>query len=172
MPDERDYYKILGIDRTASKEEIKAAYRTLAKKFHPDLNKDNPKLAEEKFKEISEAYEVLIDDDKRVRYDQYGHAGVASEFSREGFTWHDFSHVSDLEDIFGHDIFSDFFGRGSIFRDFFGARKWRFEQPEQRVKRVQVEITLEQAYRGVSTEVAIPRMDVCGDCGGVGAAKG
>jgi len=172
MPDKRNYYEILGIDGKASKEEIKSAYRTLAKKFHPDLNKDNPKLAEEKFKEVSEAYEVLIDDNKRARYDQYGHAGVASDFSKDGFTWRDFSHISDLEDIFGHDIFSDFFGRGSIFSDFFGARKRGFEQPEERVKRVQVEITLGQAYRGVSTEVAIPRMDVCADCGGSGAAKG
>ncbi|MBU6392523.1 MAG: molecular chaperone DnaJ [Planctomycetes bacterium] len=172
MPDKRDYYEILGVNRTASKEEIKAAYRTLAKKFHPDLNKDNPKLAEEKFKEISEAYEVLIDENKRAKYDQYGHAGVASDFGKEGFTWRDFSHVSDLEDIFGHDIFSDFFGRGSIFNDFFGTRRWGFEQPEQRVKRVQVEITLEQAYRGLSTEVAIPHMDVCAECGGVGAARG
>ena len=172
MPDKRDYYETLGIARTASKEEIKSAYRTLAKKFHPDLNKDNPKLAEEKFKEISEAYEVLIDDNKRAKYDQYGHAGVASDFGKEGFTWRDFSHVSDLEDIFGHDIFSDFFGRGSIFSDFFGTRRWGFEQPEQRVKRVQVEITLEQAYRGISTEVAIPRMDVCAECGGTGAARG
>ena len=86
MPDKRDYYETLGIDKTASKEEIKTAYRTLAKKFHPDLNKDNPKIAEEKFKEISEAYEVLIDDNKRAKYDQYGHAGVASDFGREGFT--------------------------------------------------------------------------------------
>lgn len=172
MPDKRDYYEVLGINRTASKDEVKAAYRTLAKKFHPDLNKDNPKLAEEKFKEVSEAYEVLIDDDKRARYDQYGHAGVASDFGKEGFTWRDFSHISDLEDIFGHDIFSDFFGRGSIFSDFFGTRRRGFERPEEYAKRVQVEITLEQAYRGVSTEVAIPRMDVCSDCGGSGAAKG
>ncbi|MEP9411940.1 MAG: molecular chaperone DnaJ [Candidatus Brocadia sp.] len=172
MSDKKDYYELLGVDRTASKDEIKAAYRALAKKFHPDLNKDNPKLAEEKFKEISEAYEVLIDDDKRARYDQYGHAGVASDFSKEGFTWRDFSHVSDLEDIFGHDIFSDFFGRGSIFSDFFGTRRWGFERPEELVKRVQVEITLEQAYKGVSTEVAIPHMEKCTDCGGSGAAKG
>ncbi|MCF6156280.1 MAG: molecular chaperone DnaJ [Candidatus Brocadia sp.] len=172
MSDKKDYYGLLGVDRTASKEEIKAAYRALAKKFHPDLNKDNPKLAEEKFREISEAYEVLIDDDKRERYDQYGHAGVASDFSKEGFTWRDFSHVSDLEDIFGHDIFSDFFGRGSIFSDFFGTRRWGFVQPEEPVKRVRVEITLEQAYKGVSTEVAIPHMEKCTDCGGSGAAKG
>lgn len=172
MPDtKRDYYEILGVDRSASKEEIKTAYRNLAKKFHPDLNKDNPKLAEEKFKEVSEAYEVLVDDDKRARYDQYGHAGVAPDFGKEGFTWRDFSHVSDLEDIFGHDIFSDFFGRGSIFSDFFG-RRWGFERPEERIRQVQVEITLEQAYRGVSTEVAIPYMERCTDCGGGGAAKG
>jgi molecular chaperone DnaJ len=172
MSGKRDYYDVLGIGRTASKDEIKSSYRNLAKKFHPDLNKDNPKLAEEKFKEISEAYEVLIDDNKRARYDQYGHAGIASDFSKEGFTWSDFSHVSDLEDIFGHDIFSDFFGRGSVFSDFFGTRRWGFEQPERPVKRVQVEITLEQAYRGVTTEVAIPRMDVCAECHGSGAAKG
>lgn len=172
MSGKRDYYEILGIGRTASKEEIKAAYRNMAKKFHPDLNKDNPKLAEEKFKEVSEAYEVLIDDNKRAKYDQYGHAGVASDFSKEGFTWRDFSHISDLEDIFGHDTFSDFFGRGSIFSDFFGTRRWGFERPEGYVKRVQVEITLEQAYRGVSTEVAIPHMEICTDCSGTGAAKG
>ena len=172
MSDKRDYYEILGINKTASKEEIKTAYRTLAKKFHPDLNKDNPKLAEEKFKEISEAYEVLIDDNKRARYDQYSHAGVASDFDKEGFTWRDFSHISDLEDIFGHDIFSDFFGRGSIFSDFFGTRKRGFWQPEGQVKRVQVGITLEQAYRGVSTEVAIPRMNLCEECNGTGAERG
>ncbi|NUO07935.1 MAG: molecular chaperone DnaJ [Candidatus Brocadia sp.] len=172
MPDKRDYYDILGVDRRASKDNIKTAYRNLAKKFHPDLNKDNPKLAEEKFKEISEAYEVLIDDNKRARYDQYGHAGVAADFSKEGFTWRDFSHISDLEDIFGHDIFSDFFGRGSIFSDFFGTRRWGFEQSGKSVKRVQVEITLEQAYRGVSTEVATPHMETCADCSGTGGAKG
>ena len=172
MSDKRDYYEILGVSRTASKEEIKDAYRALAKKFHPDLNKDNPKLAEEKFKELSEAYEVLIDDDKRARYDQHGRVGVETDFSKGGFTWQDFSHISDLEDIFGHDIFSDFFGRGSIFSDFFGPRRWGFERPEERVKQVRVEITLEQAYRGISTEVAIPHMEVCTDCSGTGAAKG
>lgn len=174
MPDKKDYYEILGINRNATKDEIKAAYRNLAKKFHPDLNKDNPKLAEEKFKEISEAYEVLIDDDKRARYDQYGSAGVASDFSKEGFTWRDFSHVSDLEDIFGHDIFSDLFGRGNIFSDFFGRRSGTFEQPERerRAQQVQVEITLEQAYRGASTEVPVPYIEQCTECGGTGAAKG
>ncbi|MGQ3685884.1 MAG: molecular chaperone DnaJ [Candidatus Loosdrechtia sp.] len=172
MPDKKDYYEILGVGRNATKDEIKAAYRNLAKKFHPDLNKENPKLAEEKFKEVSEAYEVLVDDDKRTRYDQYGHAGVAPDFGKEGFTWRDFSHVSDLEDIFGHDIFSDFFGKGSIFSDFFGRRREGFEQPEREARQVQVEITLEQAYRGISTEVPIPHMEQCAECRGTGAAKG
>ncbi|MCF6150346.1 MAG: molecular chaperone DnaJ [Candidatus Kuenenia sp.] len=172
MPDKKDYYALLGVKRNASKDEIKAAYRNLAKKFHPDLNKDNPKLAEEKFKEISEAYEVLVDDNKRSRYDQYGHAGVTADFGKEGFSWQDFSHINDLEDIFGHDIFSDFFGRGSIFSDFFGTRKWGFEKPEKRVKSVNIEITLEQAYRGISSEVAIPHMKRCDVCNGSGAASG
>jgi len=173
MSDKRDYYEILGINRNASKDEIKAAYRKLAKKFHPDLNKDNPKLAEEKFKEVSEAYEVLVDDEKRKKYDRYGHAGVTSEFGKEGFTWKDFSHISDLEDIFGHEIFSDFFGRGNIFSDFFGTRRWEHERPEKKkIKKVRVEIMLKQAYKGITAEVAIPHMENCDDCKGTGAAKG
>ncbi len=172
MPDKRDYYEVLGISKNASKEDVKTAYRTLAKKFHPDLNKDNPKLAEEKFKEISEAYEVLIDDGKRSKYDQYGHAGVASDFGKEGFTWNNFSHVSDLEDIFGQDTFSDFFGRGSVFSDFFGTRGWGYQQPQTRAKRVRIDISMEQAYHGLNTEVAIPHLARCDSCGGTGAAQG
>lgn len=172
MSEKKDYYNLLGVMKNASKEDIKSAYRRLAKKFHPDLNKDNPKLAEEKFKEISEAYEVLVDDNKRARYDQYGHAGVESDFGKEGFSWQNFSHINDLEDIFGHDIFSDFFGRGSIFSDFFGARTSGYGRPERKIRSVQVEISLEQAYRGISTEVAIPHMEKCGDCNGSGAEKG
>ncbi|MDR4509222.1 MAG: molecular chaperone DnaJ [Candidatus Brocadiaceae bacterium] len=172
MPEKKDYYGILGVKRTASKDEIRSAYRILAKKFHPDVNKDNPKLAEEKFKEISEAYEVLIDDNKRTRYDQYGHAGVTADFGKEGFTWDNFSHISDLEDIFGHDAFSDFFGRGSIFSDFFSSGRRGFTHPKRSVKRVHVEISLEQAYQGITTEVAIPHMVQCMDCSGSGAARG
>ena len=76
MAAKRDYYEILGVPRDASKEDIKKAYRKLAMKYHPDMNKEKPKEAEEKFKELSEAYEVLVDDDKKSRYDQYGHEGV------------------------------------------------------------------------------------------------
>ena len=162
MPEKKDYYDLLGIAKNASKEDVKSAYRRLAKKFHPDLNKDNPKSSEEKFKEISEAYEVLIDDNKRAKYDSYGYAGVESDFGKEGFSWQNFTHINDLEDIFGHDIFSDFFG----------ARTSGYGKPERKIRRVQVEISLEQAYRGVSTEVAIPHMEKCGDCNGSGAEKG
>jgi molecular chaperone DnaJ len=122
----RDYYETLGVDKGASKEEVKRAYRRLAKKHHPDLNKDNPKEAEEKFKEVSEAYEVLSDPQKRVNYDKFGHAGV--DFGPGGFDWSNFTRYGDVEDIFG-DVFRDFFGAnfgfgrtrgGSIFEDLFG----------------------------------------------------
>ena len=87
--------------REASKDEIKKAYRKLAKKHHPDVNKDDPKGAEEKFKELSEAYEVLMDDDKRARYDRFGHEGIRSDFGAGGFSWNDFTRASDVSDIFG-----------------------------------------------------------------------
>jgi len=95
----RDYYEVLGVKKEASKSDIKRAYRRLAKKHHPDMNKDNPKDSEEKFKELSEAYEVLADEDKRKRYDAYGHAGIDSQFSPGGFSWSDFTHFSDIEDL-------------------------------------------------------------------------
>ena len=107
----RDYYEILGVDRNASKDDLKKAYRKLAMEFHPDRNPNN-KEAEEKFKEAAEAYEVLSNDDKKARYDRFGHDGVrASGSGSPGF--------SDINDIFTH--FSDIFGGGSIFDDFFGG---------------------------------------------------
>src|ERR671935_103362 len=122
-----DYYETLGVPRGASKDEIKRAYRRLAKKYHPDLNKDNPKAAEEKFKKLSEAYEVLADDEKRRIYDQYGADGLKQQvWGGEGFDWSRFTHVADIEDIFGQDFFQSFFGRsgglgGSLFESFFGG---------------------------------------------------
>src|SRR6266571_1604873 len=107
-----DYYERLGVSRGASKDEIKRAYRRLAKKHHPDLNKDDPKAAEEKFKQISEAYEVLADDEKRRIYDQFGADGLKQQvWGGEGF---------------GRDLFESFFGRsgglgGSLFEQFFGG---------------------------------------------------
>src|SRR3989304_1199083 len=109
---EQDYYEILGVPRGASKEEIKRAYRRLAKKHHPDLNKDNPKSAEEKFKKVSEAYEVLIDDDKKRIYDAYGREGLRQQvWGGQGFDWDRFTHAADLEDLLGRDLFPSFFGR-------------------------------------------------------------
>jgi molecular chaperone DnaJ len=162
----RDYYEVLGVDRTASKDEVKRAYRRLAKKYHPDLNRDNREEAEEKFKELSEAYEVLIDDSKRASYDRYGHAGVASAFSPGGFTWQDFTHFTDLEDIFG-----DFFG-GSIFDTFFGGRPRGRTRRRGRDLRYDVEITLEEAAEGTKKRLRVPHSVRCEPCGGTGAEGG
>ncbi len=102
----KDYYKILGVDRNATKEEIQRAFRQLAKKYHPDANPDNRKEAEEKFKEISEAYEVLSDDNKRRMYDQTGTVDFGG--GRQDFTWQDFTHFDDFSDL--RDIFENIFG--------------------------------------------------------------
>ncbi|HAV92291.1 TPA: molecular chaperone DnaJ, partial [candidate division WOR-3 bacterium] len=97
----KDYYKTLEIEKNASPDEIKKAYRALAKKYHPDLNRENKAEAEKKFKEVSEAYEVLIDPKKKSIYDQYGYEGVSQQFGQEGFRWENFSHFDDISDIFG-----------------------------------------------------------------------
>jgi len=173
----RDYYEVLGVDRNASEQEIKRAYRRLARKYHPDRNKDNPKEAEEKFKEISEAYEVLMDKDKRRRYDQFGHAGVEGDFSPGGFTWSDFSHASEFEDIFKDFDFG--FGGDSIFDMFFGRE--RRGSPFSRVKRratvgenIVKEITIDfkEAAFGTTKTITIQRIEKCSTCNASGAAPG
>ncbi|MEM2890966.1 MAG: molecular chaperone DnaJ [Thermoplasmata archaeon] len=169
MAEKRDYYEILGVARDASKEDIKKAYRRLAMKYHPDMNKDDPKKAEEKFKEISEAYEVLVDDEKRARYDRFGHEGVQSTFRTGGFDWSDFTHFADISDLFG-----DFAGVGfgsSFFDQIFGRATRRGPQ-EGRSLRYDVEITIEEAARGVEKELRVPRSVVCKTCGGEGAKPG
>jgi molecular chaperone DnaJ len=164
LAEKRDYYEVLGVDKSASHEAIKSAYRRLAKKFHPDMNRDNPKAAEEKFKEVSEAYEVLADSQKRERYDRYGHEGVASNFSPGGFTWQDFTRQADVEDIFG-----GMFG-GSIFEQFFGGGRRRSRKGED--LRFDVELGLEEVYKGVSKKIRVPRSESCIACKGTGSANG
>jgi molecular chaperone DnaJ len=136
------------------------------------MNKDNPKEAEEKFKELSEAYEVLADEEKRKLYDMYGHAGVDSKFSPGGFSWSDFTHYSDIEDIFGRDIFRDFFGNG-LFGSFFGGRRPRRSEVRRgRDVRVDIEITLNEVLTGVKKELKIPHAVKCEKCNGSGAESG
>ena len=117
----RDYYEILGVEKTATADEIKKAYRSLAKKYHPDVSTEPKDVAEAKFKELSGAYEVLSDPEKRKMYDQYGFDGVKQQFGQDGFTWDDFTRADDISDIFG-DIFGSMFG---------GGRRWRSRNSPQ-----------------------------------------
>ncbi|TET83362.1 molecular chaperone DnaJ [candidate division TA06 bacterium] len=169
----RDYYETLGISRSASKDEIKSAYRKLAKKFHPDANRDNPKASEEKFKEISEAYEILMDPEKRSRYDQFGHQGVSDAFSRGGFTWQDFTRGSDIADIFGD--LGDLFGGSSIFDMFLGGgatRRTRRAAARGSDIRVHVKLKLEEIATGTRKKIRLKRYETCAKCGATGAKKG
>jgi len=165
----QDYYDILGVKKDASKSEIKKAYRKLALKYHPDKNPD--KSAEEKFKEISEAYAVLYDDEKRSLYDQYGHAGIDQRFSSE-----DIFRGADFGDIFrGMGI--DFnFGFDDIFERFFGQRSGFDRQGSQRRRgmdlRYDIQISLEDAYNGLESEINIPRTEICETCNGTRAKPG
>ena len=162
MATTRDYYEILSVEKTASGDDIKRAYRKLAMKYHPDRNPGD-KEAEAKFKEAAEAYEVLSDDAKRKRYDQYGHAGL------RGQAGHDFSHM-DVGDIFSmfEDIFGDALGGGRRRGGGGGgARAQRGYSLE-----TQVEITLDDVLRGATREVEFTRQDLCETCSGSGAAPG
>lgn len=155
----RDYYEVLGVDRNASEEELKKAYRKLSKKYHPDLNPGD-KSAEEKFKEINEAYEVLSDPQKRAAYDQFGHAGAQGFGGQGGFG--DFQGGFGAEEIFG-DIFDMFFGGG-------GRRR----QGPQRGSDLsyELELTFEEAAFGTTKTIEIPRTENCDVCQGSGAKPG
>jgi molecular chaperone DnaJ len=167
----KDYYEILGLKKGASKDEIKKAYRNLALKYHPDrVPADQKKEAEEKFKEISESYAVLFDDQKRAQYDQFGHAGIDSRYSYEDiFRGADFSGI--FEDLgFGGSIFEDFFESFNIF----GGGGSRRRRGPRRGSDLQydLEITFEEAAFGVEKTIVVPRHETCKDCRGTGAAKG
>jgi len=171
--EKKDYYELLGVSRNASPEEIKKAYRKLAMQWHPDRNKNDPN-AEQKFKEISEAYEVLSDPQKRQRYDQFGHEGVKSAFGPGGFDFsRDFTHISDLEDILG-----SFFGEGggSLFDEFFGGGRRRSSRRENSQRgadlRFDLEIDLEEAAFGSERQLTLPINVECSECRGTGMAPG
>jgi molecular chaperone DnaJ len=155
----RDYYEILGINRDASDEDIKKAYRKLAMKHHPDRNPDNPK-AEDQFKEAKEAYEILSDTQKRAAYDQYGHAGVEQQGGGAGG-------MGGFADAFS-DIFGDIFGGGGA-RGGGGGRSNVYRGADLRYN---LEVSLEDAARGSETRIRIPTMAECESCGGSGAKKG
>ncbi len=170
MADKRDYYEVLGIDKTASEAEIKKAFRQKAKQYHPDLNPDN-KEAEEKFKEVNEAYEVLSDKDKKARYDQFGHAGVdpnygagsrgGSPFSGSYSPYGDF----DVEDLFS-----------SVFGGFGGGARRSTSNPNAPRKGSDVStvcsIKFEEAAKGCRKKIDYQRIESCPDCNGTGAKKG
>ncbi|MHB1439141.1 MAG: molecular chaperone DnaJ [Cuniculiplasma sp.] len=156
----KDYYKTLGVEKTASPEEIKKAFRQLARKWHPDANPDNKSEAERRFKEISEAYEVLSDENKRKVYDQTGQVNFGSNGS-EGFRWQDFSHFSDFSDIFD-DIFRNFNSGGS-FRSGFGGRDTR-----QLDLSLSLSISMAESYRGAKKEIRYKRTVECSNCHGKG----
>src|SRR5215217_3451126 len=168
MAKKRDYYEVLGVDRGAAADDIKKAYRKLAIKFHPDKNPDDP-TAEDKFKEAAEAYSVLSDDNKRQRYDQFGHAGVggagagAGGFGGGGFTMDDI--FSQFGDIFGDSSpFGDIFGRGGGG----GGRRVR-KGSDLRIK---LKLNLEEVANGVEKKIKVKRHVTCNTCGGNGAKNG
>jgi molecular chaperone DnaJ len=161
----RDYYEVLGVNRDVSKEDLKKAYRKLALKFHPDRNPDD-KSAEDKFKEAAEAYEVLNDDNKRARYDRYGHEGLRGG-GQTGF--------NDINDIFSH--FSDIFGGFSMFdNDIFGTGQRSRRRSHSGISgsdlKLTIELPLEEIAEGVTKKLKIKKLVRCDECKGTGAEAG
>jgi molecular chaperone DnaJ len=160
----RDYYEVLSVERTATGEEIKRSYRKLAVKFHPDKNPDDPH-AEEQFKELGEAYDVLMDGDKRAAYDRFGHAAFAQGAGARGGGFHD-----------PFDIFREVFGAaggGGIFETFFGSGGGTAEDRQRGSDlRYDMQITLEEAAFGVEKEIEVRKLGTCGRCKGNGAESG
>jgi len=175
--EKRDYYQILGIGRNADEAEIRKAYKRLALKYHPDRNPNDPK-ANEKMKEINEAYAVLIDPAKRERYDRYGHAGLEGYTAQDIFGGIDFGSI--FRDLGLRNIFDSFsFGR-SLFDDFFESPFGAFGRTQTRVKELRrgadlqydLEIDLEEAFWGGEKKIEFRKAEICPTCRGTGAAKG
>jgi molecular chaperone DnaJ len=165
----RDYYEVLGVPKSASEEEVKQAYRRLARQHHPDVAQGNPKAAEEKFKEISEAYEVLADPEKRRRYDVQGFDAVESDFGPGGFTWQNFTHQGDLEDLLGSSpLFQQLFGG---FASSYGGRSASVANRGGDVE-VGVRLPLVAAVEGAAPTIEVPQTGPCPDCHGTGARNG
>jgi molecular chaperone DnaJ len=160
---QRDFYEVLGVTKTASLEEIKSAYRKAAMQWHPDRNPENKQEAEVRFRECTEAYTVLSDAQKRQIYDTYGHAGLAGAGGAADFN------ASIFQDF--HDIFGDFFG----FEDLFGGgrrRGGRGRVQRGADLRYDMTLTFEEAAAGVNTKIRVPRQEFCEACNGTGAKKG
>src|SRR5580700_6598295 len=170
MATKRDYYEVLGVERTASVEDIKKSYRKLAVKFHPDKNPGDA-TAEEKFKELGEAYEVLIDENKRSAYDRYGHAafGAGAGVNRGAGGFHDpfdiFREVFGMGTEGGAGIFDQIFGSGVATRDRSGRQRGSD-------LRYDLQITLEEAAFGTEKEIEILKHETCTSCSGTGAESG
>lgn len=170
----RDYYEVLGVEKNASDAEIKKAYRKLAKKYHPDINKDNAKEAEEKFKEVTEAYEVLSDENKRKTYDMFGHSGPSSEGYGGGY----YSYGQGFDNFGGFEGFSGFGGFEDIFGDIFGGafksgfNTGKSSQKEREDLTVTLNITFKEAYTGKKATIKYSRYEKCSTCNGTGGKPG
>ncbi len=167
MADKRDYYEVLGVDKSVGDDDLKKAYRKAAKKYHPDLHPGD-KEAEKNFKEVNEAYEVLSDKEKRARYDQFGHAGVDPNFGAGGggSGFGGFGGFGDFGDL--GDIFGSFFGGG------FGGGRQRDPNAPRRGNDTSAALNLsfEEAAKGCKKKVKVTKIDNCTDCGGTGCQKG
>ncbi len=163
--EKRDYYDVLGVDKSVNDDDLKKAYRKAAKKYHPDLHPGDAE-AEKKFKEVNEAYEVLSNKEKRARYDQFGHAGVDPNFSAGGQGGYGGGFTGDFGDL--GDIFSSFFGGG-----FGGGQRANPNAPRRgNDASAAVNVSFEEAAKGCKKTIKITKIDNCPDCGGSGAEKG
>ena len=173
MAQKRDYYEVLGVSKNATDDELKKAFRKLAKKYHPDANLDNKEEAEKKFKEVNEAYEILSDKQKRQMYDQFGFDGPQGFGGGQGGYY---SYGSGFDGFGGFSDFGDFGDLGDIFSSFFGGGSTRSRSsngPKRGADlKINLEISFEEAYLGVEKEISINRNENCTSCNGNGAKRG